>query len=170
MESSDMLYGNVRAQYIHQILHRNKDTNNGETNQYTENKFVPHIIKKKKQPKKCYTCFPKKYVKNFQFHETGQLIFHFDMLKRPFIIVTPKKHIITTFELDAVELHSFFEDIKQFIKNRDILNYQLITNGGEWKTHDHLHWKIKIDEDIYYRMKKDHFSLISRQKDYSAES
>ena len=66
------------------------------------------------------------------------------MLKRPYIIVTPKKHIQTTFDLTSEELYTFINDIKIFIETRDIRNYQLLTNGGEWKSHCHLHWKIKI--------------------------
>jgi len=170
-EESKLLYGNVRAHYVHEILHRPLEFNNNPIHyKQRQRQLIQPQRKKNNNSGKCYTCFPKPYVKNFQFNETENTIFHFDMLKRPFIIVTPKKHVETTFDLTSEELYTFVNDIKIFIETRGIRNYQLLTNGGQWKSHCHLHWKIKIDEDAFHRMKKDHFALISRQKEYSRES
>lgn len=128
-------------------------------------KFEPKTVKKKKE--KCYTCHPKTYVKKHKFYEENNFSFHFDLTKRPIIIVTPNKHVETTHELTKDELFDMFEVIKNFCINRNIVDYQLMTNMGEWKTHSHLHWKIKIDEDTCYRMRSDHFKLKKLEQNFN---
>ena len=116
---------------------------------------------------KCYTCHPKKYVKNHTFYSEGIFNFHFDLTNRPLIIITPNKHVEITVELSKDEIYEMFIVIDKFCKDRNIEDYQLVTNMGAWKTHKHLHWKLKINENVCFRMKQDHFKLIKLEKNYA---
>jgi len=116
---------------------------------------------------KCYTCNPKKYVKNHTFYTDGIFNFHFDLTKRPLIIITPNRHVETTLELTKDEIYELFTVVHKFCNDRDIKDYQLLTNMGSWKTHIHLHWKLKINEDICFRMKQDHFKLKKLEQNYA---
>jgi len=118
----------------------------------------------------CYTCRPKPYVERFTFYNTEHLLFHFDLIRRPYIIITPKKHVETPYDLDEKELFDLYNSVNTFCKDRNIKDYQLSTNMGAWKTHAHLHWKLKIPENICFRMKTDHFTLLHLEKNYSAHS
>jgi len=116
---------------------------------------------------KCYTCHPKKYVKNHTFYSEDMFNFHFDLTNRPLIIITPNKHVETTLDLSKEEIYKMFVIVDKFCKDRNIEDYQLITNMGAWKTHGHLHWKLKINEDVCFRMKQDHFKLLKLEKNYA---
>ena len=116
---------------------------------------------------KCYTCNPKKYVKNHIFYSEGIFNFHFDLTNRPLIIITPNKHVEITVELSKDEIYEMFIVIDKFCNDRNIEDYQLVTNMGAWKTHKHLHWKLKINEDVCFRMKQDHFKLLKLEKNYA---
>ena len=116
---------------------------------------------------KCYTCHPKKYVKKHTFYSEDIFNFHFDLTNRPLIIITPNKHVETTLDLSKEEVYKMFVIADKFCKDRNIEDYQLITNMGAWKTHHHLHWKLKINEDVCFRMKQDHFKLIKLEKNYA---
>ena len=118
------------------------------------------------QVKKCYTCVPKPYVERFTFYRTETLLFHFDLLRRPYIIITPRKHVETPYDLERDELFDVFAEVDTFCKNRNIHDYQLSTNMGSWKTHAHLHWKLKIPENACHRMKTDHFALLHLERNY----
>ena len=128
------------------------------------NKSSQKVFQKKL---KCYTCNPKKYVKNHIFYSEGIFNFHFDLTNRPLIIITPNKHVETTLDLSKDEIYEMFVIVDKFCKDRNIKDYQLITNMGEWKSHKHLHWKLKVNEDTCFRMKQDHFKLIKLEKNYA---
>jgi len=139
-----------------------------ENNIYVQQNTCDKPFQKKSIKKmKCYTCNPKKYVKNHTFYSDGIFNFHFDLTNRPLIIITPNKHVETTLELSSDEIYQLFVIADKFCKDRDIEDYQLITNMGAWKTHKHLHWKLKINEDVCFRMKQDHFKLIKLEKNYA---
>lgn len=114
--------------------------------------------------KKCYTCNPKRYVAEHTFYTSEGFTFHFDLTKRPLIIVTPDRHVEITSELTDEELVTLFRVVEAFCTDRNIQDYQLITNMGSWKTHSHLHWKIKIHEETCHRMRADHFRLKHLEK------
>jgi len=136
-----------------------------------KNDKIPHqIALKRKESNCCYTCYPKKYHLQFVYEEKDDCIFHFDLTKRSYIIVTPKRHIETIYELEKDEMFDITHSINSFCKEHNILNYQIVTNMGSWKTHEHLHWKIKLDQELYYRLQEDHFSLLKLKKNYSQET
>lgn len=118
------------------------------------------------QNKTCYTCQPKPYVARFTFYRTENLLFHFDLIRRPYIIITPKEHVETPYDLDKEALFDLYRSVQTFCNERNIKDYQLSTNMGSWKTHAHLHWKLKIPEDTCFRMKTDHFTLLYLEKNY----
>tara|TARA_B100001094_G_scaffold178423_1_gene172453 strand:+ start:1556 stop:2026 length:471 start_codon:yes stop_codon:yes gene_type:complete len=132
--------------------------------QYNIDKYNEKVCQKKL---KCYTCHPKKYVKKHTFYSEDIFNFHFDLTNRPLIIITPNKHVETTLDLSKEEVYKMFEIADKFCKDRNIEDYQLITNMGAWKTHGHLHWKLKINEDVCFRMKQDHFKLLKLEKNYA---
>jgi hypothetical protein len=45
-------------------------------------------------------------------------------------------------------------------------SYQLMINNGDSQTHHHFHVKMKIDESIANRMRRDHFTRINLEKSY----
>ena len=118
----------------------------------------------------CYTCQPKPYVARFTFYRTEHLLFHFDLIRRPYIIITPKEHVETPYELDQQALFDVYRSVETFCKDRNISDYQLSTNMGSWKTHAHLHWKLKIPENTCFRMKTDHFTLMYLEKNYTPQN
>ena len=119
--------------------------------------------------KRCYTCSPKPYVARFTFYETDIVKFHFDLINRPYIIVTPKEHVENIYDLSENKLAMVITSIKTFFNNRKIYDYQMSVNFGAWKHHSHLHLKIKIDESVYKIMKNDHFTLLNLQKNYPTQ-
>lgn len=116
---------------------------------------------KKKRSNYCYTCKPRgKVLKHIiEKSELKNVVFHFDMHKRPVILVTPLYHYTNVFEIPANELKDIYNSIRLFCEEWNIKNYQLSFNNGEWQTHSHFHIKIKCPEKIVTRMKKDHFKM-----------
>jgi hypothetical protein len=67
---------------------------------------------------------------------------------------------------DTIKLN-LFESIKQFTEFWNLSNsYQLMINNGDSQTHHHFHVKMKIDEDVANRMRRDHFTRINLEKSY----
>jgi len=56
--------------------------------------------------------------------------------------------------------------IKDFCIFWNIKDYQLSFNYGSWKTNEHFHIKIKIDDKIIERMRGDHFRRLKLQENY----
>ena len=60
-----------------------------------------------------------------------------------------------------------FEDINSFVEFWNLTkSYQLMINNGETQTHHHFHVKMRIDESIANRMRRDHFTRINLEKTY----
>tara|TARA_B100001094_G_C18112085_1_gene761787 strand:+ start:688 stop:1350 length:663 start_codon:yes stop_codon:yes gene_type:complete len=123
--------------------------------------------------RKCYTCFPKRLAKEhtIKIDSENEVKFHFDMCNRPLIIATPFKHINTIGDFETPDdLDKFFRGICNFCNFWNIKDYQLQINHGSWQHHEHLHAKIRGNEDIIHKLRKDHFTLIKLQKDRNADS
>jgi hypothetical protein len=118
--------------------------------------------------KKCYSCNPRGTLKEHIISQNEDFVFNHDMFRRPLIIITTQKHYHTIYEMpDNLKLKLFI-DIKTFVEfwNLDI-NYQLMINNGESQKHHHFHIKMKIDEQVINRMRRDHFTRINLEKQYS---
>jgi diadenosine tetraphosphate (Ap4A) HIT family hydrolase len=116
---------------------------------------------------KCYTCKPRGTLKDHIISQTEDYTFNHDMFRRPLIIITSKTHYHDIYEIpDHIKL-KLFESIKQFVEFWNLNNnYQLMINNGDSQTHHHFHVKMKIDEDVANRMRRDHFTRINLQKNY----
>jgi diadenosine tetraphosphate (Ap4A) HIT family hydrolase len=135
--------------------------------------IVIYLKKKKKRENgntnKCYTCNPRGSVKDHIISQTNNFTFNHDMFRRPLIIVTSNVHYHDINDIpDELKLE-LFRDIKLFVEFWNISsNYQLMINNGNSQTHHHFHCKIRIDESIANRMRRDHFTRINLEKSYSS--
>lgn len=116
--------------------------------------------------KKCFTCKPRGKVKKHIIGQSPcqQYIFHHDMNHRPVIIVTPVKHVENIEDIEDIPL--LFNVIKEFCSFWNIVDYQISFNRGSWKTNEHFHIKIKINDKIANRMRSDHFRRIKLEENY----
>ena len=130
---------------------------------------IPKETKKKGRNNYCYTCKPRGKVQKhiIERSELKQVVFHFDLHKRPLILVTPIKHYNTIYEIPGPEIASLFEGIRIFCDEWNIKDYQVSFNNGEWQTHSHFHIKIKTSEKIVNRLRRDHFLRLKLQQNYS---
>ena len=119
--------------------------------------------------KKCYTCKPRGTLKDNIINHTPYFTFNHDMFRRPLIIITSNQHYHTLYDIpDNIKL-SLFKDIQTFVEFWNLnKNYQLMLNNGESQTHHHFHIKMKIDEPIANRMRRDHFTRINLEKTYQS--
>jgi len=131
------------------------------------NYIVPQARKKNQNPNKCYTCKPHGTLKEHIVSQTGHFVFNHDLFRRPLIIITSKEHYHTLYEIpDHIKLQ-LFEDIRIFVEFWNLnKNYQLMINNGDSQTHHHFHVKMRIDEAIANRMRRDHFTRINLEKNY----
>ena len=117
---------------------------------------------------KCYTCKPRGTVEDHTISETDNFKFHHDMFRRPFIIMTSKVHYHTCYDLpDELQL-KLISDIKTFVEFWNIHNYMIMFNNGAMQTHHHFHVKIKINDKMANRMRRDHFERKEREKRVSS--
>jgi hypothetical protein len=117
--------------------------------------------------KKCYTCKPHGTLKEHIISQTEHFTFNHDLFRRPIIIITSKEHYHTIYDIpDHIKL-KLFEDIHMFVDFWNLSkSYQLMINNGDSQTHHHFHVKMKIDESIANRMRRDHFTRINLEKSY----
>ena len=115
---------------------------------------------------RCYTCKPKRLAKEHIFYiDTQNLVnYHFDMISRPIIIATPHEHVLNIHNLPSSRIASIFESIRLFSEFWSITDYQLLINHGSWKHHEHLHIKIKTNENFIKKIRSDHFQYIKQLK------
>ena len=120
-----------------------------------------------KNSKKCYTCKPRGTIKEHIISKTEHFTFNHDMFNRPLIIITSNEHFHTIDDMsDSIKL-SLFNDIRFFVDFWNLnKNYQLMINNGESQTHHHFHVKMKINNEIATRMRRDHFTRINLEKSY----
>ena len=116
---------------------------------------------------RCYTCKPRGTIKEHIISQTPHFVFNHDLFRRQMIIVTSKNHFHTMYEIpDHIKLE-LFNDIKIFTDFWNLKDYQLIINNGDSQTHHHFHIKMKIDELVANRMRRDHFTRINLEKNYT---
>uniref|UniRef100_A0A6C0I881 HIT domain-containing protein n=1 Tax=viral metagenome TaxID=1070528 RepID=A0A6C0I881_9ZZZZ len=132
---------------------------------------IPSDFDKDHEPlnlKKCYSCNPRGTLKEHIISQTDHFVFNHDLFKRPLIIITSRIHYHTIHDIpDTVKLQ-LFEDIKMFVNFWNLnTNYQLMLNNGDSQTHHHFHIKMKINEQVANRMRRDHFTRINLQKNYN---
>ena len=134
------------------------------THDYSQNK---NKNKKAININKCYTCKPHGTLKEHIISKTENFTFNHDLFRRPIIIITSNIHYHTIYDIpDQIKL-KLFEDINSFVVFWNLSNsYQLMINNGDSQTHHHFHVKMKIDESIANRMRRDHFTRINLEKNY----
>jgi hypothetical protein len=116
---------------------------------------------------RCYTCKPRGTIKEHIISQTNHFTFNHDLFRRPMIIITSKNHYHTMYEIpDHIKLE-LFNDIKNFTDFWNLKDYQLIINNGDSQTHHHFHIKIKIEDLVANRMRRDHFTRINLEKNYT---
>lgn len=132
----------------------------------TQNKEI--IQKKKRSGNYCYTCKPRgKVLKHIITTDTDHgIVFHYDLHKRPLILITPIKHYGTIYDIPDQEVINIFKGIRIFCEHWNIVDYQISYNSGAWQTHSHFHIKIKTSEKIINRLRRDHFLRIKLQQNY----
>lgn len=117
--------------------------------------------------KNCYTCSPRGTIKEHIISETDNFTFHHDIFSRPYIIITSKIHYHDIYEIPENTKLKLFEDLHLFIEFWNLnKNYQIIINNGDSQTHHHFHCKIKVNEELINRMRRDHFTRINLEKTY----
>ena len=134
-----------------------------------KNYTVPQNRKKNQNNQnKCYTCKPHGTLKEHIISQTENFTFNHDLFRRPLIIITTKEHYHTVYDIpDSIKL-KLFEDIGVFVDFWNLnKNYQLMINNGDSQTHHHFHVKMRIDEPIANRMRRDHFTRINLEKNYT---
>lgn len=109
----------------------------------------------------CYTCKPRgKVLKHIMRGcSTDNVIFHFDLHKRPIILATPRKHYGTLSDMPPEEQLELLGSVRVFCDFWGIRDYQVSYNCGEWQTQTHFHLKIKVCEKIVNRLRRDHFTM-----------
>lgn len=129
--------------------------------------YETKLNKKSSKKSNCYTCKPRGTLKEHIISQTDNFTFNHDLFRRPLIIITTKKHYHILDEIpDNLKL-DLFSCIKSFVEFWNLKNnYQLMINNGESQTHHHFHVKMKIDENIANRMRRDHFNRINLEKSY----
>ncbi len=183
-ENSDISGMTTISLYQRETLERDRDRVSQEsviplryrepTDVSQQKRQINNIQRKNTQgTRKCYTCFPKRLAKEhtIKIDDENKVKFHFDMCNRPLIIATPFKHINTLGDFETPqELSDFFRAIRNFCNFWNIKDYQLQINHGSWQHHDHLHAKIRGNEDIIHKLRKDHFALLKMQKERNADT
>jgi len=125
-------------------------------------------LHKKINTKKCYSCTPRGTMKEHIISETEDFAFNHDIFRRPLIIITTKKHYHTIYDIPDYLKLKLFEDLRIFVEFWNLnKNYQLMINNGDSQTHHHFHIKMKIDEAVANRMRRDHFTRINLEKTYT---
>jgi len=121
--------------------------------------------------KNCYTCKPRGTIKEHIISQTEHFAFNHDLFRRPMIIVTSKNHYHTLYDIpDDIKL-KMFDDIRIFTEFWNLTSeYQLIINNGNSQTHHHFHIKMKINDLVANRMRRDHFTRINLEKNYTPYS
>ena len=119
----------------------------------------------------CYTCKPRGTIKEHIISQTENFAFNHDLFRRPMIIITSLHHYHTIYDIPDATKIQLFEDIRVFTEFWNLSSeYQLIINNGNSQTHHHFHIKMKINELVANRMRRDHFTRINLEKNYTPYS
>ena len=123
---------------------------------------------KKVNTNKCYTCKPHGTLKEHIISQTDFFTFNHDLFRRPIIIITPKEHYHTIYDIPDNLKIQLFKDIHLFVEFWNLTqSYKLIITNGDSQTHHHFYVKMVIDESIANRMRRDHFTRINLEKSYT---
>ena len=121
--------------------------------------------------KNCYTCKPRGTIKEHIISQTDNFVFNHDLFRRPMVIITSQHHYHTIYDIPDTVKIQLFEDIRVFTEFWNLTSdYQLIINNGNSQTHHHFHIKMKISDLIANRMRRDHFTRINLEKNYTPYS
>ena len=115
----------------------------------------------------CYSCKPRGTLKEHIISQSDDYVFNHDIFRSPLIIITTKKHYHTIDDIpDHLKL-KLFNEIRVFCEFWNLKNnYQLMFNNGDYQKHHHFHVKMKINDSIANRMRRDHFTRINLEKSY----
>lgn len=107
----------------------------------------------------CYTCdpFASPKIRSYIFEDGNFGRLHFDLRDRDFFIYTPYRHVEHLTDLDPVEAHAVLREIDRMI-GAMIDSFIVQYNKGSWKSHQHVHMKVTIDEPTFRRIKRHHLS------------
>lgn len=123
------------------------------------------IIQKPREGR-CYTCNPRRKVREHIISNSNGITFHHDMCNRNIIVATPDRHYLGLGDLPREEIGTIFNEISKFCSDWNIVDYSVSYNQGSWQTHKHFHVKIKSYDNIITRMRGDHFRMLSLTKKY----
>jgi hypothetical protein len=150
------------------LLETKKTYLNAEIKNYIDSQLKKNPKKEKKKDNRCFTCKPRGKVRKHIIGASmcSNFIFHHDMNHRPIIIMTPVTHITDILEFSPEQTFEMFKAISSFCNFWNIIDYQVSFNYGTWKTNEHFHVKIKINEKIIERMRGDHFRRIKLENNF----
>jgi diadenosine tetraphosphate (Ap4A) HIT family hydrolase len=107
----------------------------------------------------CYTCdpFASPKIRSYIFEDGTFGRLHFDLRDRDFFIYTPYRHVEHLTDMDPQKAHAVLREIDLMIgAMTDSFNVQY--NKGRWKSHQHVHMTVTIDEPTFRRIKRQHLS------------
>jgi diadenosine tetraphosphate (Ap4A) HIT family hydrolase len=117
-------------------------------------------------PKKNYTTRPLGTIKEHLINESDNYNFYHDLWQRAMIIVAPKGNYSTVYDVPSDLIGNLFQEINNFVNFWNIKNYVLMFNNGQYQKSNQFHVKIKINEGMANRMRRDHFARIKMQREY----
>ena len=117
-------------------------------------------------PKKIYTTRPMGTIQEHLISESDNFSIYHDLWQRAMLIVAPKGNYSTIYEVPTELLGKLFEEINQFVNFWNIKNYVLMFNNGLYQKSNQFHVKIKVNEGMVNRMRRDHFTRIKMQREY----
>ena len=115
---------------------------------------------------KKYNTRPLGTIKEHLISDSDNFSFYHDLWQRAMIIVAPKANYSTVYEVPSDVTAVMFQDIKNFVDFWNIKNYVLMFNNGQYQKSNQFHIKIKINEGMANRMRRDHFARIKMQRQY----
>jgi hypothetical protein len=106
----------------------------------------------------CYTCSPSTPRALAYIIADGSLgRLHFDLKQRTYLIYTTFMHVRTPTDLPPQTLADALREIERMVTEfSGEVSFQVLYNKGLWNSHQHCHWKIRIDEKKFRKLKREH--------------
>lgn len=123
-------------------------------------------------PSKCLTCYPTKLGKKHLITVIDNVSFHYDLCKRPAIIVTPVEHITELPKDNKEFLGKLMSSILNFCYNWNIDEYKLVFTNTINNNNKHFKAKIFFTEKSKSKldsMRNLHFDVIKRGTLYTPD-
>lgn len=95
----------------------------------------------------CYTCNKNHKVAKFVLKRNELYEIHYDMKRRPRLIVTPNEHIETLCQMDPILFGNIYREMVEFIESYGIQGFRFEINHKSWARHSHLHMKFEMEKD-----------------------